>query len=77
MVNPTTLQAQFAVSNAYAMLYHARIVSGAYKFDQKFYLTKEGEVPLTEEELLKSDLATMGRHIKRMSDITDALASLS
>jgi hypothetical protein len=68
------LAQQVAISHAWSMLYHARIVSGAYKRDKKFHLSNGEHIPLTEEELLKSELDTMERHIRRMSDLTDNMS---
>lgn len=60
----------FLRSFAYAMFFHAEVVSGAYKLRQTQQGVEGGGWrDLTDEEKLQDSLATMKRHLHRMLEL--------
>lgn len=65
---------QFEVRKMYAMLWHAKITSGAYKLRELYHGTSGPE--FTDEEKLEDALDTMKRHIELMNETAEYIAGL-
>lgn len=71
-MSPEILQGEMKKCEMYALLWHARIVSGAYKLRKAY----KDNVLMTEEELLSDSLNIMQAHITRYSELLDRLTQL-
>ena len=66
---------QFEIYKLRAMRAHAKIVSGAYKFQKVFKCIPGGERECTHDEKLEMAFQKLDSHIKLLDELNDSLSN--
>lgn len=71
------LNAQLMTAHARVLEWHAKITSGAYLFKTAQKMVNGQWEPLSDAEKLEDAAKTMGRHVKWMDELTEAIATIN